>query len=82
MELNGAKILKSRCLYECDFRIFIDALLNFQAQVDTFVHQNHVSSPYRSNLRHFRLKYHIFCEFLMLLDVPLDYPARVDTHRH
>ena len=32
-----------------DFRIFIDAPLNSPVRVDTFRHQNHVSSLYRSN---------------------------------
>ena len=33
-----------------DFRIFIDAPLNFWTRVDTFRHRNHVSSLYRPDL--------------------------------
>ena len=41
-----------------DFRIFIDAPLNSPVRVDTFRHQYHVSSLYRSDFS-FKLKLEI-----------------------
>ena len=59
--INGTsiKILKSHALTDvplCDFKIFIDAPLNYPARVDAVRHKNDVSSPHIPDFRPFRLK--------------------------
>ena len=57
-------------LWLLDFSIFIDAqIIDFSARIDNLRHENHVSSPYRSDFSHFRPKWHIcmwLCDCLIL----------------